>query len=391
MTTVLPDLERDLVQAAARHAASRERGSLRRAARWVGRRSRPARLLFGLAVVSAAAASAATLVGSSSLPLSGAIRSHERYTITIAPWLDAGVAGWCVADRVSNSSRSFLEGNATCSTTARVGSPLVLTSYGGPVATVITAAGVAAVRVAHGPTILTRADSHLPSGFRAAVFRTRRSYFSGGGPLSLTALDAHGRRIPGGVSAMSSLPTLVWARPGEGAEVSGALPTFPHHGAPAAHAAPQRGCVTAAKAGSGLVAIGGVDVTQIVADRVLSGRAFLDCADTLYLGEGTTAKVSVLLDAKHPGARPEALPDSRPVAGAAGFYTVATPLSIPDTWTATARRVGDAWLVASSAVLTTKVAGGYTVSSPPITRAQEIQMLRALTIGAIHLHAQRHA
>ena len=387
MTTVLPDLERDLVQAAARHAASRQRGPLRHAAGWIARRSRPARLLFGLAVVSAAAASAATLVGSSSLPLSGAIRSNERYAITIAPWLDAGVAGWCVADRVANSSRSFLEGNADCSTTARAGSPLVVTSYGGPVVTVITAPGVAAVRVAHGPTILTRADSHLPLGFRAAVFKTRRSYFSSG-PVSLTALDVRGRPIPGGVSANSALPTRVWARLGAGAEVSGALPTFPHHGAPAAHTAPQRGCVTNAKAGSGLVAIGGVDVTQIVADRAVSGRAFLDCADTLYLGEGTTAKVSVLLDAKQPGARPEALPDSRAVAGAAGFYTVATPLSGPDSLTATARRVGDAWLVVSSAVLTARVSGGYQVSSPPITRAQEIQMLRALTIAAIHLRAQ---
>jgi hypothetical protein len=388
MTTVLPDLERDLVQAAARHAASRKHGPIRHAAGWIGSRSRPARLLFGLAVVSAAAASAATLVGNSSLPLSGAIRSDERYTITIAPWLDAGVAGWCVSDRISNSSRSLLEGNANCSTTARVGSPLVVTSYGGPVATVITAPGVAAVRVSRGPTIRTRADSHLPFGFRAAVFKTRRSSFSSG-PPSLTALDARGRRIPGGVSARSSLPTRVWARAGEGAEVSGALASFPHHGAPTASTAPDSGCVTATRAGSGLLALGGVDVTEIVADRAISGRAFLDCADTLYLGESTTAMVSVLLDAKDPGARPAALPDSRPLAGAAGFYTMATPLSGPGTQTATARRVGDAWLVASSASLTRRVAGGYLVSSPPITRSQEIQMLRALTIAAIHIHAHR--
>ena len=390
MTTVLPDLERDLVQAAARHAASRERGRVRHAAGRIGRRLGPVRLVLALAVVSAAAASAATLVGSSSLPLSGAVRSHEQYTIAIAPWLDAGVAGWCVADRYFDSSHSFLEGNANCSTTARFGAPLVVTSYGGPVAMVITAAGVAAVKVSHGPTILTRPDSHLPFGFRAAVFRWRRSYTVNGGLPSLTALDARGRRIPGGVSPRSSLPTLVWARAGERAEVSGALPSFPHHGAPASHAAPRSGCVTAPAAGSGLVALGGVDVIEIVAATSIHGGAFLDCSDTLYRGERTVAMVSVLLDARNPGARPAALPDSRPVRGAAGFFTVATPM-LASTRTATARRVGDAWLVASSATLTTKDGELYLVSSPPISRSQEIRMLRALTIAAIHLHAQRRA
>jgi hypothetical protein len=386
MTTVLPDLERDLVQAAARHAASLQRGRLRHAVAWIGRRSRPGRLLFGLAVVSAAAASAATLLDSNSLPLSGAIRSNQRYRITIAPWLDAGVAGWCVADRVFDSSHRFLEGGSNCSSSARAGSPLVVTSYGGPVATVITAPGVAAVKVSHGPTILTRADTHLPFGFRAAVFRSKRSYSVNGGLPALTALDAHGRTMPGGVSPRSSLPTLVWARPGERAEVSSALASFPHHGTQAAHAAPRRGCVTAAAAGSGLVALGGVDVTEIVAERSISGGAFLDCSDTLYRGEGSVAMVSVLLDAKHPSSRPAALPDSRPVRAAAGLYTAATPL-LPGTQRTTARRVGDAWLVARSATLTTKRAGGSLVSSPPITRAQEIRILRALTIAAIHVHA----
>ena len=71
MTTVLPDLERDLIAGGrATRRLTTAQARARHVAGWVGRRSRPARLLFGMAVVSAAVAAAATLVGSSSLPLS---------------------------------------------------------------------------------------------------------------------------------------------------------------------------------------------------------------------------------------------------------------------------------------------------------------------------------
>jgi hypothetical protein len=46
----------------------------------------------------------------------------------------------------------------------------------------------------------------------------------------------------------------------------------------------------------------------------------------------------VLLDATHPGAPPAALPDWTPVAGAPGFFAEGGGV--------TARRLGDAWLVA---------------------------------------------
>ena len=156
------------------------------------------------------------------------------------------VAGWCVADRLRTLAAPA-RGQRQCSTTAHFSSPLVVTSYGGPVAMVITAPGVAAVKVSHGPTILTRADSHLPFGFRAAVFRWSGSYTVNGGPPSLTALDARGRRMRGGVSPGSSLPTLGLGERGRSARVSGACRRSPT-GAPAAP--PHSGCVTAGAAGS---------------------------------------------------------------------------------------------------------------------------------------------
>jgi hypothetical protein len=80
----------------------------------------------------------------------------------------------------------------------------------------------------------------------------------------------------------------------------------------------------------------------------------------------------VLLDARHPGAPPAALPDMRPVPGAPGFLDRSSPFVSEDL---TARRVGEAWLVVQ----------GETSAS------RRVQALRALRVGAIDLRPVRHA
>jgi hypothetical protein len=360
MTSVLPDLERDLVAAASRQAgrAATYRGRGGAVLGWLRGRSRTAQLLVGLVVVSAAAASAAALAGTSSQPLSGAVSANVRYKIVVTPFLSAGEIGWCISDSQSSSRGRLLGGVGSCeSGTAALGSP-VFASIPGPTIAVLAAPQVAAVRITNGLTILTRGDPRLPYGFRAAVFNAHR-LFDGVAtyrPESLTALDARGRQIPGAIGRASALfglgvttpalPTRAWARVGANLQVSGYVLSFPHQGQAVSQTPPSGGCATTARPGSPLRAQGGVDVTEIAADPAIIGRAFLDCSDTLYTANGKPTVVSVLLDAKHPGVPPAALPGMHAVRGEAGVFALSSGLPL-FARRGVARRVGDAWLVAS--------------------------------------------
>ncbi|MGH2876842.1 MAG: hypothetical protein ACRDLV_11380, partial [Solirubrobacteraceae bacterium] len=398
-----PEIETALIDAVRRDQRRRGDRRLARVVGWVRARPRGLLLLAGALVVAGTAAAAVTLAGQRSAPLSGivppgqeprtAVASGTRYDIQIAPSIQAGQIGWCVAIRTFSSSGRVQDGGTgTCDGGApTIGNPL----FGVPggelglqgLDYVFASSRVAAVRIAGGPTVLTRPDPRLPYQYRAAVFEVHQPSGSspdglaipGGATQPMTALDSSGRPIADS-SGPPVEPTHTWLYP----------------------AAASRGtCSLAARAGSGLIAGSGTVVTSIVPAPAIAGHAFLPCVDIdLYTRpspaeiralERTSAhkpggpyrrlaalerydgslEAAVLLDAAHPGARPASLPDMHPLAAHPGVFdrpTADLPLIENTGAGMTATRVGPAWLV---------VVGGSGTS-------QRVEALRDLIVGTIH-------
>jgi hypothetical protein len=125
-------------------------------------------------------------------------------------------------------------------------------------------------------------------------------------------------------------------------------------------------------------------VSSIVPDPGILGGAFLPCVNVEYSpgpnspmnrlsDRPTRLLVAVLLDARHPGTTPAALPDGQRVPGTPGYIEEPNAPSVvdPDLTGFTAKRVGDAWLI---------VAGGAGT-------AQRVAALREMTIGPIDLRS----
>jgi len=262
MSDYFERIEQHLVEATERRASARSRpaGALRErlsATRWWLQGRRPGLLaLAAVLVLSSSAAGAVLLSAEHSRGLSGVVPPYQstrgtisltgsHYEISITPSLRAGVIGWCnfiAFDGirghffVSHGARGRRTepaafGGGTCGTgTPAVGSPLFATdgSLGAGLWYVLAAPQVAAVRVANGPTVLTRGDPRLPYGYRAAVFTLARKSFAHGFPR-VTALDAEGHAIPGGAYAHPAQdPTQSWSDPAR--PVAGACPLRVQHG-----------------------------------------------------------------------------------------------------------------------------------------------------------------
>jgi hypothetical protein len=89
------------------------------------------------------------------------------------------------------------------------------------------------------------------------------------------------------------------------------------------------------------------------------GRAFFSCIDSEYYMHKWPLETAILLDARHPGRAPAAIPGMKPVAGSPGLFNA------PGDWHGeiTAARQQGAWLV---------VAGGSGLH-------QRIEVLRHLS------------
>jgi hypothetical protein len=349
---------------------------------WFRARPRGLLLAAGLLVISGSAAAAITLSGERSAPLSSivpggqqpntALVAGDRYTIQITPSLQAGQISWCTSIRTyKRSGRPDDLGTGTCDDAApTTGAPVFGTDNidnGGGLSYVFTSSRVAGVRIAFGPTVLTRLDPRLPYGYRAAVFEYKPPAgrfvnigIPGGASGLVTALDRSGHVIAEDSSGPPAEPTRSW----------------PYPGRPAAGT-----CSLSPRPGTGLETGSGTIVTSIVAAPAIVGEAFLPCIDTdLYLargprrvdqaaGPGTRLLAAVLLNATDPGARPADLPDMRTVAGHPGIYD--RPGAELPTLNVnpglTAKRVADAWLV---------VAGGAGTG-------QRITALDDLAVGSV--------
>ena len=322
--------------------------------RWWHRPSRPLVIFIATCLVGGTAAAAALLSGQRSAPLSGAtpalgsatgsLRSlaGTRYDIELYPQIQGGLAGW--ADLITFSAAGRLRYGQGGGGLPVVGSPLFAGEHveSGKFSYVLTAPQVAAVRLSNQRTILTRGDSRLPVGIRAAVFQSPAH-----GPNTVTALDAAGRVIRYVHTFEPPEPTTFWRRPQRVARGS---------------------CSITAAKNSGLQADWGRVVTTILADPQILGRAFLSCIDTWYYLHGSAhdaMDAAVLLDATHPGAPPAPLPDMTAVPGHPGIFDREGTLF----GRLTARRVGNAWLVVRGAT----------------NLQQRISAINALTVGPINL------
>ncbi len=219
----------------------------------------------------------------------------------------------------------------------------------------LTAPQVAAVRIAGGPTVLTRGAAQLPFGFRAAVASVSPAVFADGAPR-VTALAADGRAIPGGAYEPPPPPEPVayWVAP---------------------HRPPRGACALAAHPGAGVRVTQGGVVTAVVPDAGVLGRAYLACAEVEVSVGGASLAAAVLLDAQHPGSPPAALPDMQPVPGAPGVVTRANSLGLGRPSNIFARRAGAAWLVVAGAA----------------SARQGLRALRALTGAPLDLRPPRGA
>jgi hypothetical protein len=370
-------LRDELVQAATRVQTT----ARRRPVWWSRRRSRPIAIVIAALVVGGSATAAVvSLKAESSAPLAGAVPGHvttrgaglfrvepgEAYSVTVAPVLQAGLAGLCTMLTYRSTRGGF--GSGGCGGSYPTSSqPLFgdigIAFYtggrirvGGAIQYVLTGPGVAAVRVGTSLTVSARKQSGLPAGDGAVVF-----YLPAGSPtikppgippraaartegLTLTALAADGQPIPTTpANPPFRLPERFWQQP---------------------QPQPKGRCTLAAP--PTYVPVRGTVVYSIRAVPGVEGAALLSCLSTDYIVDNTTIVAAVLLNARSPGTPPPAIFGTQPVAGAPGFVHREYPIrALPPI---TARRSGNAWIV---------VQGGHSL-------AQRISILRRLKITAIN-------
>ena len=359
MTDPFELLRDELVRAAERTATASPRHGIARPRRLRGRQGL-AVALAALVVAGGAAAAATVLSGERSRPLSGVVppgqQPHtvlvagQHYTIGFAPSIQAGQIGWCVSTRTfSPTGRAQDEGTGGCDTpAATTGAPVLGTQSivnGGGLSYVFTTGPVGAIRIAGGPTVLTRPSPRLPDGYRAAVFQYQPPKgalglirIPGGAPNLLTALSASGQQIAQDSSGPPVEPTSSWL--------------YPH--------APTAGvCSLSARPGSALQTGSGSVLTAAVAAPTITGSAFLPCVnEDLYLarhadhpdapaGLGTYLVGAILLDAGLPGRSPARLPGMRLIPASDGIYDSpdAEVFAGSANHGLTAKRIANAWVV----------------------------------------------
>lgn len=241
------------------------------------------------------------------------------FNVRLVPSLTVGYVGWCIV--IEEGRRT---GGSACGGPPFSSAPF-LEEFGWGSASShhetmvdVTTPQVAAIRL-DGHTVPTVALPGLPYDLRAARIVTPFEALRHRQEGTAIALDAAGQPIsPGPPGYERRAPVSSWRYPAQpargvcGLRTSG-LPGFSVRGGqvlPALRALP----------------------------AALVGRAFLPCAEIELQFENVPVDAEVLLDATHPGARPAALPDWTPVAGAPGFFAEGGGV--------TATRYANAWLLA---------------------------------------------
>lgn len=272
----------------------------------------------------ATATAVLTLGGEPSPPLQGRVPgatagTARDYTVLLRPDLRVGQAGWC-STVVLRTARRPLAAGSGCGPALQASDPQI--GAGGMAISAtrvlsywIVDRRVAAVRLADGTRIVPRADAGLPFGWRAAVafLSARRGRPSAGAFTAADLLGADGRVLLAGAGRPASAPRGVPSLPTRAVD---------------AHDPPARPCAIEHRALLHLAALDQTIVRGALGRKVdASGRPFRTCSTALFRLDGVRLRAAVLVDARDPG---------RPAAALPRGYATAL---------ASARRVGDAWLV----------------------------------------------
>jgi hypothetical protein len=375
--TYLPQLHRSIVAAAERlehdAGAGHGRGArIAEALRGLGRRRLLIVAACGALLAGSAATAVAVLGGRESAAPSGRLSSTAgagsarrfvvgNYDVGAYPDFVGGAAGWCVwvgyrqsrpvsAGKLPAAQRGPSTGAGAVTYGCADGNPIVsaVAAQGkdtvNGVTTITTAAilmttpQVAAVRISPAVTILTRADSALPDGYRLAL---EVQQTSAKGRLHRpdqfrqpVALDVNGRAIA--VKSALVVPSdaaVNWQRSAVGTQER--LPNE-------ARRPPAGACEIDTGGVRGAHPVAGQVVQHVHGFPGLPGTAYLTCATVYFNYRGAPATAAVLLDARHPGTAPASFPYA--TALSANVETVEQP-----DWslaTFSARRVGPAaWLI----------------------------------------------
>ena len=403
------------------HIAGSTNSTPRKRWRWLRRPSRPMAVVL-VALVIAGAGGAAVLSLSASQPLvgrvPGAITSASLagfgYTIRVSPDLGVGAAGWqpwIVYSRPGTSGYGQMGAGGAPgypSATTPVfgggsapGGCIPCYARGTPVEYVLTGPQVSAVRIGS-RTIRTVSSPALPTGDRVAVF-----FIHAKGPVFVIPANGPvpvGKHPPGMKNVIFVLPlarsgqviTTQFKRNDGSYEplystwmASNASTRWwpldgipmPYHG-PGYHQPPHPGPGVCELEQHGLPALHaqfGETIAWITPVKDALGEVFLSCIDAAYYLHGWPIQVAVLLDGRQPGQVLGPIPGARPVPGQPGIVNLPTgqfPSSLfSRNFGVTAKRVGNAWLVAQ---------GGYDL-------AQRVQVLTALRISKLDLHHLGHA
>ncbi len=290
---------------------------------WLARR-------IGLALVAVACVFAASSCSSSARLYTSLVVKNE--SVLLEPDINAGSTGWCV---VRPTGGDCPEGRGHL--------PIIAQGWGvsGSEAEgyALTTSQVAAVSVAGGAPVPTRAESGLPDGLRAVAVTIHG--LQGQLQSNLARLLTSFTPLSGNGQPITQLVTA--GPPLSGNERSRSLPdpARPTIGACRLQATPL----------SGLVVQGGSVLTMVRPSHPQLGREFISCASTSYSWHGWSLLAGVLLDASRPGAVPAPLPAMRPLAGHAGIFQAPGFEG-----QMTARRIPGAWLVVCRAKLQQRLA-----------------------------------
>ncbi|HEX4465846.1 MAG TPA: hypothetical protein VH025_01545 [Solirubrobacteraceae bacterium] len=248
----------------------------------------------------------------------------------ISPSLEGGSYGWCITDRGSGSCASLPTQSAVGEGHYRAIGTLAgaSSSRTEEALTVLIARSVRSVRDAGFPTRLETV-APLPFGMVLAHVVIKR-HTGGAEPprgvesAKLLAYGVHGRLLgPVGPESLAApTPRRRWWK----------APT----------PVPSGPCSIAAQGMPALRPQWGHVAARIEPYPVpLIGRAFFSCIDTEYYLHRWPLVVATLLDARHPGRTPAAIPGMKPIPRTRGVF------SAPASWNGAiaAVRHGDAWLV----------------------------------------------
>ncbi len=260
------------------------------------RRRRSLAAAVAALALSGSAAAAVVIATQKSAPLAGALPEllGSRYALQVEPDLRTGHAGWCIQLAATAPKSAVLPTRQACVPAGR--SPLVTS---GGIAQISSTTGevrawllyaivtkqIAALKTPNGARILPISSPDLPDGWRAAITIGTRSRLLTRGDHALAPLNAAGTPVPENSSRAQVLPVT---------QVN------PH--------APSGRCRIDPAPASTVRLLKASELRDPLPRSTAISRGLLSCYSVTFSARGAEGIATVLVDARHPGASPGALP-----------------------------------------------------------------------------------